>query len=1478
MTEIAIVGMGAVFPGAGDAATYWRNICAGVDAITDVPAHRWDPACYYDADSYAGPAVSDRFYCRRGGFIDELATFDPTRFGIMPTAVEGAEPDQLLALRTAAEAITDAGGDERLPDRARIGVIVGRGGYITPGVARFDQRVRTSHQLVSVLAELVPDLSKEQLCAVRTAFCEKLGPHRPDTVIGLVPNFAASRIANRFDLRGPAYTVDAACASSLIAVEHAVRALADGRCDAVLAGAVHHSHHATLWSVFSQLRALSPTQRIRPFDRRADGTLLSEGTGIVLLKRLVDAERDGDRIYAVIRGVGTSSDGRASSLMSPLADGQVLAVERAWADAGLDPRAPGALGLLEAHGTATPTGDEVELETLRRVFGDGSGSPIGLGTVKSMIGHAMPASGMAGLIKTAFALHAGVRPPTLHVEEPHPALVATRFRPVTELEEWERIDGTPRRAAVNAFGFGGINAHVVLEEPPGQRAHRRRSLRRQTRHGREGVLLLCADTVEELVARLRDDGDALIARAGDGAVLDGGPCRLAIVAPDPHRLELARKIVARGTPWRGRSDIWFTREPLLAGGAKVAFLFPGFEPVFEPRVDDVADHFGLPRPDLTGSTELVPHASDVIAVGRLLTRALRELGIEPDLATGHSLGEWTAMIVAGMYPPEAMDTFIGSLVRDGLDVPDLAYAALGLGAVEAAEVIAGVDEVVVSHDNCPHQSVICGRPDRVREVLDRLRADGLIAQELPFRSGFHSPMMAAYLAPVRTAFRTLSIQSPAFPVWSATSKAPFPDDPDEVRALVVRHLLEPVRFRALTMRLYDAGVRAFVQVGPGSITGFVEDTLRDRPHLAIAANTPKHTGMAQLCRIAAALWVEGRGPRVAPAPIPTPAANGHALRLDLGTPLVRLDGAVPPLTLPGLSWVPGVGAPQDMADSPVLAEFAALLRDTTAVARTVLDAAEAKLMTAPTERVTTRVFSLAEMPYVRDHCLMPQPAGWPEESDRFPVVPLTTLLEVMAEAARELCSGVTVTGFESVRALRWVVAAPPTTVTVRTRRDGPGRVTVTLEGYTSGVVLIADRHPVPPRPDTTSLTGERAPAVNARQFYAERWMFHGPRYAGVREIAALAEDGLRGELTVLPSPGALLDSAGQLLGHWIQVYGEVDQTVFPVGIDRVTLYGPLPPVGARLAITVRNRSLSDTTSRGDAELVTSDGRVWARIEGWTTHRFYTDEFVWQMKLLPELSGIGEPQPGGWCLARERWRGTASRDLLMRQYLGAAERAEYERLTPRAQGPWLLGRIAAKDAVRHWLWERGHGPLFPVEIGVHNDAQGRPVVTGPFTEPFAVSIAHTAGLAAAIVRPADQGVGIDIEAVADRGQAVEGVALTTAERVLLDQLCQDGTADRATWLTRFWTAKAAVAKAAGTGLRGRPRDFAVAGVDGDRLLVTGGACLETAVRDAPQGHSASRTDGFQARPNGVTSVGTRLLDGHIVAWIAPPVHISREKPE
>ncbi|MEU0673600.1 beta-ketoacyl synthase N-terminal-like domain-containing protein [Streptomyces sp. NPDC006172] len=1542
---VAIVGMAVLLPGAADLDAYWRNLRDGVDAVGEVPDGRWD-AGYYRPGSAAEPAVADRVYARRGGFVDGLAEVEVTRFGIMPNSVAGTEPDQLIALHVAAAALSDAGGVDRLPERGRVGVVLGRGGYLTPGLVRLDQRVRTASQLTRTLSELLPHLSGDQLDRVREAFTDRLGPDSPESAIGLVPNLAASRIANRLDLRGPAYTVDAACASSLVAVDQAVGELVGGRCDMMLAGGVHHCHDITLWSVFSQLRALSPSQRIRPFHRDADGILIGEGTGVVVLKRLADAERDGDRVYAVIRGTGVASDGRSAGLVNPDPGGQALAVRQAWRAAGLDPAAPGSLGLLEAHGTATPAGDSAELATLAEVFGPGEapgedsgapGAPTGsaartavLGSVKSMIGHTMPAAGVAGLVKAALAVHHRTLLPTLHCDDPHPALARTRFRTLEKAEPWETTEEQPvRRAAVNAFGFGGINAHVVLEEAPGVSRtspepdpEARPAAVTQVSEP-ERVLLLAADSPERLAAVLDADDDAVRDAGLDPARPHpaAGPARLGVVDPTAKRLALARRAVARRLAWHGRNDVWFRPYPLLdpthraahpqphtdgvghlAGPGKLAFLFPGLEGDFTPRVDDVAAHFGLPPlpvpEERAGDIGLGLHGLGVVAAGRLLDAALRRTGIVPDAVAGHSVGEWTAMATGGLYAGDEVDAFMAAFDPDALTVPGVAFGAIGASAERVTATLREEDwsgtGLVLSHDNAPHQSMVCGPEPAVDAFVRAFRAQGVLSQVLPFRSGFHTPMLAPHLGPIKEAAERFRLHPPHTPVWSGTTAAPFPTDEAEARALFVRHLLEPVRFRQLTEALHAAGHRVYVQVGPGQLGSLVGDTLGERDHLVVAANSTRRTGLAQLRRVATALWTAGAA--VAPA-LPRPAeAVSHAdrtasrppVRLDLDGALVSLDPRqladlrAELCTAPETAHTPGApggtqaGSTLDALapHSPVAAELSALLRDTADTAVALLTAPNRPRPSRPTpappaaprpltpRRSTVRV-STDTMPYLLDHCFFPQRPGWPDVADRWPVVPATTIVGHIMDAAAEAAPGLVPVAVLGARFEEWLTATPAVDVPVTVTPEGPDRLAVSFGPRARATVELAAAHPPPPpvRPPLDPAS-ERIPEHTAAQLYEQRWMFHGPAFQGVTELTAIGDRHVRGVITTPPAPGALLDNVGQILGYWIMATRTERTVVFPVGMRDMRFYGPHPAPGAEVACDVRITTLTDTALEADVQL-TVDGTVWAELHGWQDRRFDNDPTTRPVERFPERNTLSEVRPGGWTLLFERWPDLASRELIMRNSLNGAERSQYAEHPPRGRRQWLLGRIAVKDAVRRWLWEHGEGPVFPAELRVHNDTAGGPYVTGVHGRVLPaldVSLAHCAEAGVAVVHPhtPGPGPGIDVEEVVDRTPEAMATALGTRELRLLHNLLSSTGDSEALWFTRFWAAKEAVAKAEGTGFGGRPRDFAVldAAPDGGRLTVSGRLERAYTVHCAPVANPPSLPD-----------------RRYVVAWTTGPVEPS-----
>jgi acyl transferase domain-containing protein len=460
--EIAIVGMGCRFPGAVDLCAYFENIMAGKDCTREVPADRWDANVFHDPASTA----NDRVACREGGYLDEPIWFDAASNGIMPRTVEGGEPEQFLVLEATLAALADAGIAVADLAKKRVDIVIGRGNYFNRGNLTRLQHGRMVAQTVALLSALNPGWTESEKDRVREALKASLPPFEAATIPGQLTNATAGRVASRLNTSGASLVVDAASASSLVALDVAVRALAERRADVAITGGVYLEADVDFPLVFRQLSAASPTGVARPFSADADGMVSGEGAGIVVLMRKRDAERAGHRIYAIVRGVGIASDGRAQGLAAPSARGHARAIRRAYRHAKID---PATIGLIEGHGLGVPAADRAELRALKAIFPAPAYGRRALGAVSSMIGHAMPAAGIAGLIKTALALHHRVIPPTLHGETPHPCLSepTSAFALNSRARPWALPEGDgPRRAGVNAFGFAGINAHAILEEHP----------------------------------------------------------------------------------------------------------------------------------------------------------------------------------------------------------------------------------------------------------------------------------------------------------------------------------------------------------------------------------------------------------------------------------------------------------------------------------------------------------------------------------------------------------------------------------------------------------------------------------------------------------------------------------------------------------------------------------------------------------------------------------------------------------------------------------------------------------------------------------------------------------------------------------------------------------------------------------------------------------------------------------------------------
>jgi acyl transferase domain-containing protein len=453
---LAIIGIGCLFPRADGLSAFWANIANRVDAITEIPPSHWRTADYLDAD----PKSPDRVYTARGGFL-EPTPFDCSRFGIAPNNLEATDTAQLLGLVAARQALIDAGyGDDGKPfDRKRVSVLLGVTGtleLVIPLGARLGHPLwRRALKEAGVADDVAEDVVQR--------IADGYVPWQENSFPGLLGNVVAGRIANRLDLGGTNCVVDAACASSLSAVHLAALELQSGRADMVLTGGIDTFNDIFMYMCFSKTPALSPTGDARPFDADGDGTILGEGLGVLVLKRLADARRDGDRIYAVVRGIGSSSDGKGNAVYAPRAEGQMAALRTAYESAGVT---PDTIELVEGHGTGTKVGDATEVSALKAVYGESgrSGAWCALGSVKSQVGHTKAAAGAAGLIKAACALYHKVLPPTLKVRRPLDVLRDGPFYVNTEKRPWLPSANHPRRAAISAFGFGGSNFHCVLEE------------------------------------------------------------------------------------------------------------------------------------------------------------------------------------------------------------------------------------------------------------------------------------------------------------------------------------------------------------------------------------------------------------------------------------------------------------------------------------------------------------------------------------------------------------------------------------------------------------------------------------------------------------------------------------------------------------------------------------------------------------------------------------------------------------------------------------------------------------------------------------------------------------------------------------------------------------------------------------------------------------------------------------------------------
>nr|WP_320116264.1 SDR family NAD(P)-dependent oxidoreductase [uncultured Desulfuromonas sp.] len=913
---LAIIGIGCLFPQANGKDAYWANIKGAVDSITDVPETHWRIADLYDPD----PKTPDHTYGKRGGFLDPIE-FNPMEFSIQPNILEAIDTSQLLGLIAAREALRDAGYDPQSDfARDRVSVLLGVTGALEMVIPLGARLGHPQWRKALKDAGVPDDVAQDVVERIADSYV----PWQENSFPGLLGNVVAGRISKQFDLGGTNSVVDAACGSSLSAVHMAAMELACGRSDMVITGGIDTFNDIFMYTCFSKTPALSPSNIVRPFDQQSDGTLIGEGLGLIALKRLEDAERDNDHIYAVIRGMGAASDGKGGAIYEPSATGQKRTLIDAYRQSQIDPRT---ISLLEAHGTGTKVGDATEIKALREVYGESEGTPwCALGSVKSQIGHTKAAAGSAGLIKAALALYHKILPPTINVEKPQEVITEgnSPFYVNTTTRPWLANPDHPRRAAVSAFGFGGSNFHCVLEEYVSE----------PTCCDFSDAPLLFALSGQDR-ATLTTALDQLASAPQESVRRRAAQSRQAFKSDDPHRLlfvadkpadmpaviDKAKKVVAtqatvNGTP----QGIWYGQGPAQG---KLAVLFPGQGAQYPQMLADLSCHApqllaqlqdadevlqldggtslsSLIYPHSLFSTEQRQQAEQRLqatqhaqpAIGTVSLGAWNYLrshyGLKAEAFAGHSYGELTALCAAGCYGSDdllRLSHLRGTLMAgDGSDKGTMLAVSAPLNEIE--QMIREEDLcLVLANYNTPNQGVLSGKREEISRAEQLCQQRKMRCTPLDVAAAFHSPLVAAAAKPFHNALQKIDVQAPQCAVYANKTALAYPHEPGQITTLLAEQIANPVKFVRQIEQMYADGFTTFFEVGPGArLTGMVKKILADKEiqTIALDASNGKRSGLGDLgkalvqlaalgCPIDLSRWDDQFVSRMDQMPEPKPA-------------------------------------------------------------------------------------------------------------------------------------------------------------------------------------------------------------------------------------------------------------------------------------------------------------------------------------------------------------------------------------------------------------------------------------------------------------------------------------------------------------------------------------------------------------------------------------------------------------------------------
>ncbi len=880
---LAVVGMGGMFPGAETIPAFWERLVEGYDRTQRVPKERYAIERYFDPNG----ARSDKSYTTLGCFLDRLPP-PQLSMKIPPSAWSALDPSHVLCLLSAQQALEDAKFVEGKWPKDKVALSLA---FLPYQGKKFlaDSRVNFAefhHALAAALeAAKVPAAAQARVLAEAEArFKSGLPEITDDTLTGYLGSLNAGRIAWLHDFHGPHFVVDAACASAHAALHAAWKMLQHRVADVTLTGGVWCDMRPEFFIAACRFNALSADGSF-PFDSRANGFIPGEGAGVLVLKRLSDAERDGDRIRAVIRSVRGSSDGKGRSVLAPSREGEALAMKRTLQTAQLSPQA---VDYVECHGTGTALGDVVEANAVADVYGPGREQPMLIGSVKSNIGHLNAAAGVAGFAKVILSLEHGVLPASLKVESPNPKLPAgvsvARAR-----QDWpRRPEGGPRRAGVSSFGVGGANFHALFEEY-------RPATRSLARAGEPSALFAFAGAD---VAQCLSALEAVCASGAPAAPPPApGAVRLAVTAGATAELQRKAAVLRRALQMSGpidflaQSGIFLRRPNGPLEGGKVVVMFPGQGGQYPnmlralsgqyPVVAELLHQADAHYARLTGRALTQAFFTDdpgayqqrdedihaaVFLVNLALNALLEAHGVHADFFLGQSAGELAALVAAGALSLEdglfAIHARTRAVLSIQTDDPGR-MVAVSAGAEQVRALLRGLPGYcALAADNGPKACIVSADRQALPVLLERLTAQGLEHQALAVSHGYHSALIAAAQGPYRQALEGLSWRAPRRPIVSTVDGEPYGDkSPSQIIELLTRQFVEPVLLQKAFRTAHRLGARFFIEAGPKwSLTQFARESLAELPHAAMATIHPKVGELEQWNRLLGFSFVHGLGP------------------------------------------------------------------------------------------------------------------------------------------------------------------------------------------------------------------------------------------------------------------------------------------------------------------------------------------------------------------------------------------------------------------------------------------------------------------------------------------------------------------------------------------------------------------------------------------------------------------------------------------